>query len=186
MRDYGKVYTRFWLKQNVLSWSDSAKLLGLYLLTCPHCNLLGCFRLPIGYVASDLNWDEQQVAKALSELEQDQFLIRCEESGWTLIRSFLKHNPIENPNQGKAAFRLLKDVPADFVGMASLLKSLAAFQARLPEEFSSLFMPDGNPVRDSQRSDDSERSNKPTVKTVDHIQFEDFWLLAFSSLGHSG
>ena len=91
MRDYGKVYTRFWLKQNVLSWSDSAKLLGLYLLTCPHCNLLGCFRLPIGYVASDLNWDEQQVAKALSELEQDQFLIRCEESGWTLIPSFLKH-----------------------------------------------------------------------------------------------
>ncbi|WP_414671532.1 hypothetical protein [Escherichia coli] len=175
MRDYGKVYTRFWLKQNVLSWSDSAKLLGLYLLTCPHCNLLGCFRLPIGYVASDLNWDEQQVAKTLSELEQDQFLIRCEASGWTLIRSFLKHNPIENPNQGKAAFRLLKDVPADFIGMASLLKSLAAFQARLPEEFSSLFMPDGNSVRDSQRSDDSERSNKPTVKTVDHIQFEDFW-----------
>ena len=175
MRDYGKVYTRFWLKQNVLSWSDSAKLLGLYLLTCPHCNLLGCFRLPIGYVASDLNWDEQQVAKALNELEQDQFLIRCEESGWTLIRSFLKHNPIENPNQGKAAFRLLKDVPADFIGMASLLKSLAAFQVRLPEEFSSLFMPDGNPVRDSQRSDDSGRSNKPTVKTVDHIQFEDFW-----------
>ena len=175
MRDYGKVYTRFWLKQNVLSWSDSAKLLGLYLLTCPHCNLLGCFRLPIGYVASDLNWEEQQVAKALNELEQDQFLIRCEESGWTLIRSFLKHNPIENPNQGKAAFRLLKDVPADFVGMASLLKSLAAFQARLPEEFSSLFMPDGNPVRDSQRSDDSERSNKPTVKTVNQIQFEDFW-----------
>ena len=121
MRDYGKVYTRFWLKQNVLSWSDSAKLLGLYLLTCPHCNLLGCFRLPIGYVASDLNWDEQQVAKALSELEQDKFLIRCEESGWTLIRSFLKHNPIENPNQGKAAFRLLKDVPADFIGMASLI-----------------------------------------------------------------
>jgi len=68
MRDYGKVYTRFWLKQNVLSWSDSAKLLGLYLLTCPHCNLLGCFRLPIGYVASDLNWDEQQVAKVPDSL----------------------------------------------------------------------------------------------------------------------
>lgn len=114
MRDYGKVYTRFWLKQSVLSWSDSAKLLGLYLLTCPHCNLLGCFRLPIGYVASDLNWDEQH----LSELEQDQLLIRCEGSGWTLIRSFLKHNPIESSNQGKAAFRLLKDVPADFVAMA--------------------------------------------------------------------
>ena len=59
--------------------------------------------------------------------------------------------------------------------MASLLKSLAAFQARLPEEFLSLFMPDGSPVWDSQRSDDSERSNKPTVKTVGQIQFEDFW-----------
>jgi hypothetical protein len=175
MRDYGKVYTRFWLKQNVLTWSDSAKLLGLYLLTCPHCNLLGCFRLPIGYVASDLNWEEQQVTSALSELEQDQFLIRCEVTGWTLIRSFLKHNPIENPNQGKAAFRLLKDVPCDFIGMESLSKSLAVFQARLPEEFSLLLMPDGNPDRDSQRSEDSERSNKITVKTVDYIQFEDFW-----------
>lgn len=175
MRDYGKVYTRFWLKQNVLTWSDSAKLLGLYLLTCPHCNLLGCFRLPIGYVASDLNWEEQQVTSALSELEQDQFLIRCEVTGWTLIRSFLKHNPIENPNQGKAAFRLLKDVPCDFIGMESLLKSLAVFQARLPEEFSLLLMPDGNPDRDSQRSEYSERSNKTTVKTVDYVQFEDFW-----------
>ncbi|REG85620.1 hypothetical protein [Marinomonas pollencensis] len=175
MRDYGKVYTRFWLKQNITSWSDPAKLLGLYLLTCPHCNLLGCFRLPSGYVASDLNWDNQQVLAALNELEKDRFLIRCESSGWTLIRSFLKHNPIENPNQGKAAFRLLKDVPADFVGMASLLKSLAAFQARLPEEFSSLFISDGNPVRDSQRSDDSERSDNSTVKTVNYIQFEDFW-----------
>lgn len=175
MRDYGKVYTRFWLKQNVLSWSDSAKLLGLYLLTCPHCNLLGCFRLPIGYVASDLNWDEQHVTKAFNELEKDQFLIRCENTGWTLIRSYLKHNPIENPNQGKAAFRLLKDVPTDFVDMTSLLKSLAVFQTRLPQEFSSLFMPQGSSVRDSQRSDDSERNNQYTSKTVNHILFEDFW-----------
>jgi len=175
MRDYGKVYTRFWLKQNVLSWSDSAKLLGLYLLTCPHCNLLGCFRLPIGYVASDLNWDKQQVLSALCELEKDQFLIRCEKSGWTLIRSFLKHNPIENPNQGKAAFRLLKDVPTDFIGMTSLLNSLAVFHSRLPQDFSSLFIPDGNSARDTQFADDSEKKNEPTVKTVNHIKFEDFW-----------
>lgn len=117
LRKHRSEYLHAWLWQGLYTLlakakcfvlSDSAKLLGLYMLTCPHCNLLGCFRLPIGYVASDLNWDEQQVAKALSELEQDQFLIRCEESGWTLIRSFLKHNPIENPNQGKAAFGCLK------------------------------------------------------------------------------
>ena len=71
------------------------------------------------------------------------------------MRRFLKHNSIENPNQGKAAFRLLKDVPANFVDMTSSFKSLAVFQARLPEEFSSLFMSGGSPIRDSQRSDDS-------------------------------
>lgn len=177
MRDYGKVYTRFWLKQNVLSWSDSAKLLSLYLLTCPHCNLLGCFRLPGGYVASDLGWSEEQVQVVMSELAADGFIVRCENSGWTLITSFLRNNPIENPNQGKAAVRLLRDVPGDFIGMKALLEALSLFVARLPDEFAVLFRSEDKPVRNSHSSDDNESNNQATVGTVTNKQFDDFWEL---------
>lgn len=176
MRDYGKVYTRFWLKQNVLSWSDSSKLLGLYLLTCPHCNLLGCFRLPIGYIASDLNWSEQKVATALNELKADDFLIRCDTTGWTMIRSFLKHNPIENPNQGKAAFRLLKDVPEDFVGMDSLLLALEPCISRLPQEFSSLFI-NRKPLVHSPEKISNFKEHNQTPTLSESVLFDEFWEL---------
>ena len=36
--------------------SDDARLLALYLLTGQHTNMIGCFRLPDGYVSEDLAW----------------------------------------------------------------------------------------------------------------------------------
>ncbi len=175
MRDYGKVYTRFWLKQNILSWSNDGKLLGLYLLTCPHCNLIGCFRLPIGYIVSDLAWDEQQATKALAELAKAQFIVRCQRSGWTMIRRFLKHNPIENPNQGKAAFKLLQDVPNDFCAMSSLLADLSSFKTKMPLDFSSLMMKTDTSSSPSNVASEPKVINKGVIKATHSITFEDFW-----------
>ena len=50
--------------------SNEAKLLALYLLTGPHTNMLGCFRLPASYVAEDLGWDLKTVSKRFNELNQ--------------------------------------------------------------------------------------------------------------------
>lgn len=177
MRDYGKVYTRFWLTKKVMSWGDSEKLLTLYLLTCPHCNLLGCFRLPVGYVSSDLSWPEDKALATLNELEEAGFMIRCESTGWTVIRNFLRYNPIENPNQGKAAMRLLKDVPRDFLGMKDLMDSLNNFKARLPDEFFSLFASLGGLAEETLFLDSSNEEKDATVKTVGIIEFDHFWEL---------
>ncbi|MBM7073039.1 hypothetical protein JQC92_13535 [Shewanella sp. 202IG2-18] len=61
MRDYGKIYSRYWRNVDILHTSDADKLLGTYLLTSSHTNLIGCSHLPIGYVTADLGWDEQKV-----------------------------------------------------------------------------------------------------------------------------
>jgi hypothetical protein len=58
MRSYGSVHTKFWINSDVQLLSPNAKLLALYLLTSPHTNMLGCFRLPIGYVVEDLQLDK--------------------------------------------------------------------------------------------------------------------------------
>lgn len=199
MRDYGKVHTRFWLTPETLMWSDDAKLLYLYLLSSPHCNLLGCFRIPLGYLSEDLQWQVERVQAALAELIEAKRIIRCEQTGWTLLHDFLMQNPIENPNQGKAAQRLLEDVPSDFVGMAALQQTLRQFSHRLPETEA---IPPSTLIKSHPKRSTSTRTvsstNKSTAKNASAIPqessrdntedvqpddkpisscFEDFWTL---------
>ncbi|RLV61753.1 helix-turn-helix domain-containing protein [Parashewanella curva] len=163
MRVYGKVYTRFWMKQDTLSWSDSAKLLGLYLLTCQHCNLLGCFRLPLGYIAEDLGWSRRRVSRNLDELNEHGFIER-DKAGWTFICNYLKHNPIENINQGKAAIRLLSDVPQEFISHEKLIDALSQYQHKLPE----VIQPNQVPQSNSANATTSE----PHFNTIDEQNSE--------------
>ena len=111
MRDYGKVHTSFWISDGMRRVSDDARLLALYLLTGQHTNMIGCFRLPDGYVSEDLNWTSERVAKGFDELSKNGFATRDFASKWVLIRNFMNWNPVENPNQGIAAMRLFSQVP---------------------------------------------------------------------------
>lgn len=91
--------------------SDDARLLALYLLTGQHTNMIGCFRLPDGYVSEDLAWTPERVSKGFDELSANGFSTRDSSSKWVLIRNFLSWNSVENPNQGIAALRLFDQVP---------------------------------------------------------------------------
>mgnify|MGYP003334374373 FL=1 len=125
MRDYGVVRTRFW------SWAKRKKLslrardVALYLLTSPHGNSLGCFRLPEAYICDDLGEDGKRINEALVELEGVGFLERDEE-GWTWVRDFLQHNPIPNGNVGKAVGKMLEQVPQEVPFYLQLLDSCEA------------------------------------------------------------
>lgn len=111
MRDYGKVHTSFWISDGMRRVSDDARLLALYLLTGQHTNMIGCFRLPDGYVSEDLNWSSERVSKGFDELSKNGFATRDITTKWVLIRNFMSWNPVENPNQGIAAMRLFSQVP---------------------------------------------------------------------------
>lgn len=111
MRDYGKVHTSFWISDGMRQVSDDARLLALYLLTGQHTNMIGCFRLPDGYVSEDLGWHFERVSKGFDELSRNGFVSRDSTSKWVLIRKFMTWNSIENPNQGISALRLFSQVP---------------------------------------------------------------------------
>lgn len=135
MRDYGSVHTRFWSNSDIQTLSDQAKLLALYLLTGPHTNMLGCFRLPIGYVAEDLNWSSETVSKRFTELFQKGFITRDETSAWVLIPRFLEWNPIENPNQAKSLRKLFDQVPEKSVIYRDLIDVLLIHNKHFDEAF---------------------------------------------------
>jgi hypothetical protein len=93
MRDYGKVHTSFWISDGMRRVSDDARLLALYLLTGQHTNMIGCFRLPDGYVSEDLNWEPERVSKGFDELSKNGFATRDSASKWVLILNFMRWNP---------------------------------------------------------------------------------------------
>lgn len=52
----------------MLRWSDDAKLLALYLMTCPHRNMVGYFVLPKPYICADLDSSGERLAEPFAEL----------------------------------------------------------------------------------------------------------------------
>lgn len=113
MRDYGKVYSTFWSSQTTHSLSDDGKLLALYLMTCSHNTIAGVFRLPDGYVAEDIGWDNERVKKGFAELLSNGFANRCETTKWVWVVKHLEWNKPENPNQRKSAAKIALSVPAE-------------------------------------------------------------------------
>jgi hypothetical protein len=131
MRDYGKVYTAFWISEDIRGMSEDGRMLALYLMTCQHGNMLGCFRLTNAYAADDLQWEIERVAKGFDELLEKRFAYRCGRTFWVFIRQFLKWNRFENPNVGVAAGKMF-----DTLSCPSEMKSLLAVALR---EFAPYF-----------------------------------------------
>jgi hypothetical protein len=111
MRDYGKVYSKFWSSENIQRLSDDGRMLALYLMTCQHNTISGVFRLPDGYATEDLNWSSERVSKGFSELFENGFCNRCETTKWVWVIKHFDWNPPENPNQLKAAKKCAQQIP---------------------------------------------------------------------------
>ena len=132
MREYGQVQCHFWQSPEALSLSDQGKLLALYLLTGPHSNGIGCYRLPDGYVMADFGWSQETVSKGFEELFQAGFAKRFE--GVVLIPNFLRWNGISNPNVANARQKEFEMLPK---GEAKTLaaRALLRFGKHWTEEF---------------------------------------------------
>lgn len=140
MRSYGKVYSTFWSDQRTATLSDRGKVMALYLLTGPHSNGIGCYRLPIGYVSEDLQWSAETVSETLSELLAVGFVDRCETTGWVFIPRFLRHNAPENPNVCKSLVPLIEAVPKNLPFFQGFTDAVQQVVEARPKGFPERFM----------------------------------------------
>jgi hypothetical protein len=128
VRDYGRVHSTFWSSPTIAPLSDTGRLLALYLMTCSHNTIAGVFRLPDGYIAEDMGWDAERVAKGFGELLHNGFADRCPTTKWVWVRKHLEWNPPDNPNQRKAVEKVIASVPescswiAEFNGSTTVSK----------------------------------------------------------------
>lgn len=134
MRDYGRVYSSFWQSPEMRAMPEDARTLALYLLTTPHGNLIGCFRLPDAYAAEDLQWPIERVSEGFTKLGEVGFATRDEATKWLFIAKYLKWNRFENPNVATAAQKAFDQVPS--ISLKSLIaNALLEFGAHLKDEF---------------------------------------------------
>jgi hypothetical protein len=110
---YTKVESRFWDDEKLKPLDDDSKLLALFFLTTKHRNIIGMYIIPSVFVTHCLKWSEERFREAFTKLLGIGFIKYDEATEIVFITNFLsqQYNPIENPNQIKAAIEKTNELP---------------------------------------------------------------------------
>jgi hypothetical protein len=153
---YQRIFTQIWNDEKFTSMSPGAQRLFLYLLTCPHSNLIGLYILKNGYIMEDLDLSPQSLKTQMQEIVDHGIIQRCSTNFIVFIPNYLKFNPLTNPNQVTSAIGIVESMPKsviirDFVlsleglnkglneslreGLVSVLESVLVLESEdLPEK----------------------------------------------------
>lgn len=131
---YRKILTSIWADDKFPQFSDDEKLLCMYLFTSPHSNMIGLYRLPLGYAADDLKWTAQRFDKPFRELLRQGLFEWDEPTKLLFVVNFLEHDGLDNPNQTKAAIKVINELPKNPL-FSSLLKKFEPIAKPFNEPF---------------------------------------------------
>lgn len=114
MRDFTKVSPSLWRSKKFRSLkSDEAKMIYVYLLTCPHGNSAGCFDIHPGYAAADLDMVSERYQEGL-KLLCEAGLIECDTVENTVfITNWMEFNEPSNPKHALGILSQLGQTSSD-------------------------------------------------------------------------
>jgi hypothetical protein len=166
MRTYGTVQASFWAWASERDLSQNAQMMALYLLTSPHTTGVGCFRLPIGYIAVDLRTVAETVRVTLSELIAIGFLEYDEASHWVWLTGYLDDNPIANPNVAKSFMPVIAAVPRKLPFYGRFLDSLDPSSNRFPNGFLNRLR-NGMPNQEQEQEQQQDQTQEQDIPEAD-------------------
>lgn len=108
---YTRVNEHIWRDTSFLNLDTETKLLYMYLLTCPHSNLIGLFYLPKQYIACDLNVSLDSIDRGIDTLSKGVSIEYSEGSKTIFLCDFLKSNPLSSDKQVSGAIKILGSLP---------------------------------------------------------------------------
>lgn len=173
---YQRIHSQIWADEKFRALSESAKFLFLYILTSPHGNSIGVYVLPKQYIACDLEWSDKQLSIPFDELLAAGLILYDDPSRLICIKNQLKHNPLENPKQVKAAERIVAALPKShlFSNIQELLNKefhkplLILFQERYQ-------IPYGIPEPPKEKEKTKAKTKEPALPDwVDSVLWEEF------------
>lgn len=87
MRDFGKVSPMFWTGKTgkELRGHPEAQIVAMYLMTCPHSNMIGAYPLPKLYLTHETGLSVEGASKGLQRCIDIGFCVYDEESEWVFV-----------------------------------------------------------------------------------------------------
>ena len=122
---YQKVFARIWTSPDFREWDDDCRMMALYILTCPHRNTEGLFRLPLPFMQHDLGWELDRTKAAFAVLEAAGFIATDSAHDLVWIKNALKWDTPKGSKRLKGATNALSDIP-DSPLRSEYLESCAA------------------------------------------------------------
>lgn len=109
----------FWTDPYIEPLTPEEKLLFLYLLTNPLCNVAGIYEITLNRISLETGMEKVVVGKILQKFVEDKKILRCD--NWVLLINFGKHQSI-NPNIEKGVRRIISELP-------NKIKALKGFES---------------------------------------------------------
>jgi hypothetical protein len=109
---FAQVPVSYWATARREGWTGDECLLGIYLLSSPHRNLEGFYRLPAAYAADDVAWTAGRVRDALDRLVARDYIAYDNESSVVLVVDGLSHYCPKGEKQIIGALNSLRGVPS--------------------------------------------------------------------------
>jgi hypothetical protein len=130
MRSYAKVSPTIWSSDhfNALP-SDDSRFVFIYLLSSPHSNSAGCYRLPDQYARVDLNWPLDRYQKAKAEVIATGMASFDAITSTVLIEKWWQFNQPANEKHRRQIEAELKRIPSPTLKA----KAIAEYQGITPD-----------------------------------------------------
>jgi len=98
----------FWTDPYIEDLDPSEKLIFLYLLTNPLCNIAWAYEIKMKRIAYETWFDKDMVDKILTRFEEEDKIMRAFD--WIILKNFAK-NQSTNPNVKKWMQRIIDNIP---------------------------------------------------------------------------
>lgn len=137
-RHFRKVGTSIWGSQRFQKLPDDrSRLAYLYMLTAPHCNSIGAYRLPVQYMAADLDIETKEAKKILQNIS-DAGLIRYDfDERIIALSNWFEFNAISNRKHLAGALAAHQELPVHAGLTTSVLFDIAVSTRKTISNWSS-------------------------------------------------
>lgn len=183
MRDYGVVSPKFWIGETgkALRGNAPAQVLALYLMTCPHANMIGVFHCPVLYMAHETGLGMEGASKALQSLIEAGYCTYDEASETVFVHRMAAYQVAESL---KAGDNRVKGVEREWqnIGPAALKQAFFAIYSvafHLPGEAknTSPLQAPSKPLASQEQEQEQEHIEAPSAKSPRGTALPKDWTL---------
>ena len=184
MRDYGVVSPKFWIGETgkALRGNAQAQVLALYLMSCPHANMIGVFHCPVLYMAHETGLGMEGASKALQSLIEAGYCTYDEASEIVFVHRMAAYQVAESLKPGD---NRVKGVEREWsnIGPAQLKSAFAAiysvaFHLPIEAEKISPSQAPSKPLASQEQEQDQEQDVvAPSAKSPRGTSLPNVWTL---------